>query len=148
MFSGVISNTDDALKPTVFIEGSGKQVMEEPRSVSERRFVTEIGPESGSVTNHNLPRQTPENNEGSLSRRLEIPLFDGDEAESWVLRVEQYFEIGDFTEEEKLRAVRLCFIGDALPWYWWERSQNPFLSWEQMKIRVLDQFSVVRDTSA
>lgn len=78
---------------------------------------------------------------------MEIPLFDGEEAASWVLRVEQYFEIGEFSEEEKLKAVRMSFTGEALPWYRWERSRNPFLSWEQMKTRVLEQFSPTQDTS-
>ena len=54
----------------------------------------------------------------------------------------------DFTEEEKLRAVRMCYTGEALPWYRWERNRNPFLSWEKMKIRVLEQFSPAQDTSA
>lgn len=42
----------------------------------------------------------------------------------------------------------MCFIGDALPWYRWERNRNPFLSWEQMKGRVLEQFATASDTSA
>ncbi|CAA7053502.1 unnamed protein product [Microthlaspi erraticum] len=76
-----------------------------------------------------------------LTRKIEIPVFDGENAESWVLRVEQYFEMGDFSEEEKLRAVRMCFDEDALLWYRWERERNPFVSWDQLKRRVLVQFS-------
>ena len=83
-----------------------------------------------------------------MSRLMEIPLFDGTEAESWMLRIDQYFEIGDFTEEDKMRAVRLCFTGEALSWYCWERNRNSFECWEQMKSRVLKQFSTVRDSSA
>lgn len=44
-------------------------------------------------------------------KRLEIPLFDGVDAESWILRVDQYFEIGAFTEEEKLKDIRMCSSG-------------------------------------
>lgn len=62
--------------------------------------------------------------------------------------MDQFFEIGGFTEEEKLRAVRMCFIGEALPWYRWERERNPFVSWEQMKERALEQFSTTQDTTA
>lgn len=74
-------------------------------------------------------------------------MFDGEDADSWVIRTDQYFEIRDFTEEEKLKAVRVCFTEEALPWYRWERHRNPFLSWEEMKSRVLKQFSVSRDSS-
>ena len=76
------------------------------------------------------------------------PLFDGEDVDSWVLRVEQYFELDDFNEEEKLRAVRMCFTGDALLWYRWERDRNAFVDWDQLKFRVLEQYSGTRDISA
>ncbi|WZY88783.1 hypothetical protein YC2023_045518 [Brassica napus] len=84
----------------------------------------------------------------SWSRRMDIPTFDGTEAEGWILRVEEYFELGEFTEEEKLRLVRLCFTGDALVWYRWERNRFPFRTWEQLKHRVLTQYSTLQDVTA
>lgn len=86
--------------------------------------------------------------ESMLTRKMKIPLFDGEDADSWILRVDQYFEIDDFTEEEKLRAVRICFEGEALAWYRWERDRNPFRNWSQMKDRVLEQFSTTQGTTA
>ncbi|XP_010496259.1 PREDICTED: uncharacterized protein LOC104773362 [Camelina sativa] len=86
----------------------------------------------------------PEKND-PLTRKIKIPLFDGENAEVWVQRVEQYFEMEEFSEEEKLKAVRMCFDGEALIWYCWERDRNPFSGWEQMKERVLDDFSVSDD---
>ncbi|WZY74503.1 hypothetical protein YC2023_006743 [Brassica napus] len=83
-----------------------------------------------------------------LARRLELPLFDGEQADSWVLRADQYFEISEFTEEQKLKAVKMCFVEDALLWYRWERDRDPFRSWSQLKERVLEQYSTARDTSA
>lgn len=80
--------------------------------------------------------------------KIEIPLFDGENAESWVLRVEQYFELGDFSEEGKLRTVRMCYDGEALLWYRWERDRDPFTSWEQKKFRVLEQFSTSYEMTA
>ncbi|XP_010501828.1 PREDICTED: uncharacterized protein LOC104779138 [Camelina sativa] len=83
-----------------------------------------------------------------LTRLLELPLFDGEDAEGWLTRVEQYFELSEFSEEEKLRAVRMCFTNDALSWYHWERDRHPFLTWEQMKSRVLENFAVSHDLTA
>ncbi|KAG2303096.1 hypothetical protein Bca52824_031747 [Brassica carinata] len=79
---------------------------------------------------------------------MEIPVFNGEDAETWVLCVEKYFELEDLMEEDKLRTVRMCFVGDALIWYQWERNRNPFLTWEHMKQKVLEQYSPVQDTSA
>lgn len=42
----------------------------------------------------------------------------------------------------------MCFDDDALMWYRWERDWNPFVSWEQMKYRVLEQFSTTHDITA
>lgn len=61
-----------------------------------------------------------------LTWRIEISLFDSDEAKSWILRVEQYFELESFTEEEKLQAVSMCFNGEALLWYRWSEIETHF----------------------
>lgn len=82
------------------------------------------------------------------TRKIEIPLFDGENAESWVLRVEQYFELCEFLEEGKLLTVRMCFDGEALLWYRWEHDWNPFVSWEKMKYRVLEKFSTSYEMTA
>ncbi|KAL0740429.1 hypothetical protein Bca4012_081942 [Brassica carinata] len=84
----------------------------------------------------------------ALTQKMEILTFNGEDADEWVLRVEQYFEIIDFTEEEKLRDVRMCFVGESLLWYRWERDRNPFRSWAQLRRRVLAQYSEMQDTTA
>lgn len=56
--------------------------------------------------------------------------------------------MGELSEERKLRAVGMCFYDDALMWYRWERDRNPFVSWEQMKYRVLELFSTTHDITA
>lgn len=93
------------------------------------------GPDSAD-TNRGHQNQNPKVAEEMmepLTRKVEMPMFDGSNAESWVLRVDQYFELGGFTETEKLHAVRVCFDDDALLWYWWERHRNPFRTSEEMK---------------
>ncbi|XP_013614992.1 PREDICTED: uncharacterized protein LOC106321225 [Brassica oleracea var. oleracea] len=146
--SGLISNPVSASKAPAYVgEGSGKAVTGEPRSAYEARFTEETGPEEGSFVTPQQSWRGLEEWNNPLTRRLKIPMFDGEDADSWVIRTDQYFEIGDFTEEDKLKAVRVCFAGEALSWYRWERHQNPFLSWEEMKSRVLKQFSVSRDSS-
>lgn len=63
------------------------------------------------------------------------------------MRVDQYFELNDFSDEEKLQAVKMCFDDEDLVWYRWERDRNPFTGWEQMKSRVLENFSPTHDSS-
>lgn len=146
--SGLVSHPAGVFNAPVYPgEGSGKSIEGGPRHHGEARYVGESRLEGDSFTVQPPPWRALEDRNFSLSRRMEIPLFDGTEAEGWILRIDQYFEIGDFTEADKMRAVRLCFTGEALSWYRWERNRNPFECWEQMKDRVLQQFSTVRDTS-
>ncbi|XP_019084456.1 PREDICTED: uncharacterized protein K02A2.6-like [Camelina sativa] len=122
------------------VSGVEKPSVEE----SQRRLPQSPTMEVGETLQRNLPVEEKE----PLSQRIELPLFEGEEAEGWVLRVEQHFELQEFTEEEKLRAIRVCFVGDALTWYRWEKVRNPFLSWEQLKNRVLDNFATTHDLTA
>lgn len=110
------------------------------RSTEKERETTVVVAKSGDTSQ---PEQ-----QQTLARRIKIPLFDGENSESWVVRLEQYFELEDFTEEQKPKAVRMCFESEALMWYRWERGRNPFTSWDQMRLRVLEQFSETIDTSA
>lgn len=100
------------------------------------------------TTNMIRPEKPPDDRDGYLMRKIKIPTFDGEEAESWVMRIEQYFELEELTEAEKLRSVRMCFLGEALVWYCWERERHPFTTWEQMKERVLEQYAMSHDTNA
>lgn len=116
--------------------------------IGETRHEVEYGGRNNPLSHPD--RQWPQTEDGSdfLTRKLKIPVFNGENPESWVLRVEQYFEMGELSEERKLRAVGMCFDDDALMWFRWERDRNPFVSWEQMKYRVLEQFSTTHDISA
>lgn len=116
--------------------------------MGEARRELENDGRNRSQSHHDLQWQQNELGPDDLPRKLKIPIFDGESAESWVLRVEQYFELGEFSEERKLRVVRMCFDGEALMWYRWERDRNPFVSWDQMKYRVLEQISTNHETTA
>ncbi|KFK25816.1 hypothetical protein AALP_AA8G165200 [Arabis alpina] len=87
------------------------------------------------------PWRPPEERNNPLTRKLELPLFDEGNVENWIMRADQYFGMGDYSETQKIEAVRLCFLDDALNWYLWEMDRNTFVSWETLKQQVLDNFS-------
>lgn len=47
----------------------------------------------------------------SIFRKLEIPLFSGDDPLGWIFRAERYFKVNKVTEGEKRDAAVLCFEG-------------------------------------
>lgn len=73
-------------------------------------------------------------------RKLEIPIFPGDDAFGWTHRLERYFLLKEVTEEEKMHATVMALEGKALSWYhWWEKC-NPNSNCEGFKIAVVRRF--------
>ncbi|KAJ1404610.1 CLU domain [Sesbania bispinosa] len=73
-------------------------------------------------------------------RKLEIPLFSGDDVYVWVSRVERYFNLKGVLEQERLQAVMVALEGKALSWFCWWRLcvSNP--SWEDFKAAIIRRF--------
>ncbi|XP_010263147.1 PREDICTED: NADH dehydrogenase [ubiquinone] flavoprotein 1, mitochondrial-like [Nelumbo nucifera] len=61
-----------------------------------------------------------EHTSDSLPRKLELPIFDGENPDGWLFRAECYFEINGLLPAERLRVAVVCLEGDALAWYYRE----------------------------
>nr|GFA93353.1 ankyrin repeat-containing protein [Tanacetum cinerariifolium] len=73
-------------------------------------------------------------------RKLKMPLFDGEDFQGSIYKVERYFEVQDIEPGEQLRAAVLCMEGQALAWFRWSEARSPFRSWEGLKRRLLERF--------
>ena len=51
-----------------------------------------------------------------LPRLLELPIFEGVDLDSWIFRVERYFEINGLHADERLQAAMVCMKGEVLAW--------------------------------
>ncbi|KAI0493308.1 hypothetical protein KFK09_027585 [Dendrobium nobile] len=51
-------------------------------------------------------------------RKLNMPIFEGEDAYGWVYKVERYFAANGLTEEEKLSAADCGAAGDEVSGYW------------------------------
>ncbi|XP_020695248.1 uncharacterized protein LOC110108795 [Dendrobium catenatum] len=47
-------------------------------------------------------------------RKLKMSIFDDEEAQDWIYKVERYFAVNGLTEEEKLTAAGLCLEGKTM----------------------------------
>ena len=53
-------------------------------------------------------------------RKLEIPIFAGEDLFGWTHRLERYFLLKDVIEDEKMQATVMALEGKDLSWYqWW-----------------------------
>lgn len=59
-------------------------------------------------------------------RRIEMPIFNREDLEGWFYRAEIYLSMNEYSEEEKLKIVRLYFKGRALKWFKWYNNREPF----------------------
>lgn len=80
-------------------------------------------------------------------RKLDMPLFDGQDPDGWILRVERYFSFYRLNEEEKMEAAVVGMEGEALSWYQWEHRRRPIRIWVELKELLLKQFRPVNSGS-
>ena len=95
-------------------EGSSKSKGKSPEQNEEGRAG---GPGFGSGGWVLADSGTPMFGDWHGGRRLEMPIFNGENLDDWIFRVERYFSINRLTEEEKIVAVGVSVNGDALSWF-------------------------------
>ncbi|CAA7030593.1 unnamed protein product [Microthlaspi erraticum] len=79
------------------------------------------------------------------SPQIDMPVFDGRLPYGWIARVERFFRLGQYAEEEKLELVCLCLDGAVLNWFNSEVVNVPFSDWENFKQRLLVRFTLAID---
>ncbi|CAL0306354.1 unnamed protein product [Lupinus luteus] len=73
-------------------------------------------------------------------RKLEIPIFSGDDAYGWTNKLERYFMLKGVDDGEKLQATLMALEGKALSCYqWWSRC-NLQPTWEGFKLAIIRRF--------
>nr|KAJ0192942.1 hypothetical protein LSAT_V11C800399880 [Lactuca sativa] len=72
--------------------------------------------------------------------KLEIPLFNGNNSNGWVLEAERRFVDYQLSEEEKLEVAVVALKGYASLWYDEEHYRRPIRDWEELKFLIIQRF--------
>ncbi|XP_061360057.1 uncharacterized protein LOC133304100 [Gastrolobium bilobum] len=80
------------------------------------------------------------NNVTAQERKLELPVFSGEDVFGWLNKVERYFRVNGLTDTEKLSAVLLVMEGEALNWFQWWEINNSNATWVNFRTDVLSRF--------
>lgn len=88
--------------------------------------------------------------EGGYSSRLtkvEFPKFGGDDLNSWLYRVEQFFELDKVPDETKTRLAAIHLEDKALQWHqsFMKNRGNVPLSWVEYKEALVNRFGQLFD---
>lgn len=78
-------------------------------------------------------------------KKLDMPLFDGSNPDSWIMRAEQYHDFYRLTDVEKVEVVVVVMEGDALFWYQWEHRRRPITQWAKLKTLLRRQFQATQE---
>ena len=67
-------------------------------------------------------------NQGPFDHRkkLELPLFEGDNPHGWLFQAERYFSYCAIAEEDKVMVASIYLEGQALCWFQWVDTKSPF----------------------
>ncbi|TYK03449.1 transposon Tf2-1 polyprotein isoform X1 [Cucumis melo var. makuwa] len=78
-------------------------------------------------------------------KKVEMPVFAGEDPDSWLFRAERYFQIHKLFDSEKMLVSTISFDGPALNWYRSQEEREKFTSWANLKERLLVRFRSSRD---
>ncbi|KAL5564072.1 hypothetical protein UlMin_033819 [Ulmus minor] len=78
-------------------------------------------------------------------RKLELPLFKGENPHGWIFRAEIYFAYRGVEETKKIIVATICLEGRALSWYLSADAKTSFHSWPEFRAALLARFSHLGD---
>lgn len=76
-----------------------------------------------------------------MLKKVDMPVLAGPLPFDWISRVERFFRIGNYNNEDKLHLVSLSLEGPVLQWFNGEMMTEPFQSWNQFTKRMLERFA-------
>ncbi|KAA0051273.1 gypsy/ty3 element polyprotein [Cucumis melo var. makuwa] len=73
-------------------------------------------------------------------KKLEMPVFNGEDPDGWIYRAEHYFQMHLLNEQEKLKITIVSMEGKGLCWFRWAENRKRFRSWKELKERMYNHF--------
>ena len=79
------------------------------------------------------------------ARRLELPYFNGQDVDDWILKAEKYFSYYQLSEKQKMEVSVVCLEGEAMMWCKYANQRLPMRRWEDLKNLILERFRPFKD---
>ncbi|KAK8559995.1 hypothetical protein V6N12_012804 [Hibiscus sabdariffa] len=85
--------------------------------------------------------ETVQRRDETRPRRLELPIFSGDNPYGWLNRAKRYFHFNGIGDEDTLEAAAVCLDGKALNWFQWWEAITPIITWDIFRVAILHRFT-------
>lgn len=73
-------------------------------------------------------------------RKVELPLFNGEDPAGWISRAEIYFRVQETTPEVKVRLAQICMEGPTIHFFNSLVGEDEGLTWESLKEALLGRY--------
>lgn len=73
-------------------------------------------------------------------KKIELPMFDGNDPAGWISRVEVYFRVQDTKPEVRMNLAQLCMEGSTIHFFNSLLDEDEEMSWEQLKRELMDRY--------
>jgi hypothetical protein len=87
-------------------------------------------PTSGSFHGQNPPPPPP-STQTTPHLKLDVPRFDGQNANGWIFKISQFFTYHNTPDEERITIASFYLDGPALAWYQWMYRNGQIVFWHQ-----------------
>ncbi|KAF7810390.1 Retrotransposable element Tf2 [Senna tora] len=101
---------------TMKVDITGIKELMQVMTATLARIEGKKGPEPELEGSQSVEYENGGDREYGKYRRLELPIFNGEDPIGWLFRVERYFIVNAVPGEEKLDDVAVCMEGKALNW--------------------------------
>ncbi|KAA0051937.1 gypsy/ty3 element polyprotein [Cucumis melo var. makuwa] len=109
-------------------------------STGKRKVRTEVVEEDADEGETSMSIETGAGQDQIKFKKLEMPIFNGEDPDGWFYRAEHYFQMHLLNEHEKLKIVVVCLEGKGLSWFRWAENRKRFRSWKELKERMYNRF--------
>ncbi|GJW64147.1 retrotransposon-related protein [Tanacetum coccineum] len=85
--------------------------------------------------------------QGSLlprSMRFEVPKFNRTEPESWIFTIQEYFDLLQTIEDQRLNVVGFNLVGSTVEWFRWMSRNKLITNWEGFLESVRNRFGLCK----
>lgn len=78
--------------------------------------------------------------ESKVSKKIELPTFDGTDPTGWIGRVEKFFEVHHVESEEKVHSAFVSMDGPVVHWFRFLRKKILTLTWEVLTSEMIKRY--------
>ncbi|PNX89412.1 hypothetical protein L195_g045531, partial [Trifolium pratense] len=128
----------------LFEKSLGKSLRTEEESVVNDRSSTKVlgeGSAKGSEKSGTSQLQGEALVEFRQSvKKVELPMFDGDDPAGWISRAEVYFRVQDTTPTVRVNLAQLCMEGPTIHFFNSLLNEEEELTWSRLKDALLERY--------